>query len=181
MEKAHPPSKAKRKRPRSHIIISNISKYPNIKTLLKTSVAFGCQTIFVAGQKNFNFDYTTEKHHIPQQIIPSLQSGKVQIMQFDKLKDCVDHLHSQNIKVVGVEIDESAIDIDQPEECFNDCEDVAFMMGNEGQGMNSNQMKLCDKFVKISQFGGGTASLNVSVAAGIVLHRFYEWSLSTRK
>ena len=39
-------------------------------------------------------------------------------------------------------------------------------------------MKLCDGFVKIAQFGGGTASLNVAVAAGIVLHRFYEWSLS---
>jgi hypothetical protein len=39
-------------------------------------------------------------------------------------------------------------------------------------------MSLYDGFVKISQYGGGTASLNVSVAAGIILHRFYAWEQS---
>lgn len=53
------------------------------------------------------------------------------------------------------------------------------MMGNKGSGMNKNQMLLCDGFVKIKQYGGGTASLNVSVAAGIVLHRFHQWATTT--
>lgn len=59
-------------------------------------------------------------------------------------------------------------------------EDTAFMMGNEGQGMNEKQMAVCDGFVKISQYGGGTASLNVSVAASIVLQRFYQRTLEIR-
>jgi hypothetical protein len=40
-----------------YFIITNISKKPNIKSLLRTAFAFGCQTIFVAGQKKFNFEY----------------------------------------------------------------------------------------------------------------------------
>jgi tRNA G18 (ribose-2'-O)-methylase SpoU len=50
------------------------------------------------------------------------------------------------------------------------------MLGNEGQGMNAKQMSLCDKFVYIPQHGPGTASLNVAVAASIVLHHYALWA-----
>ena len=76
------------------------------------------------------------------------------------------------IQIIGVEIDETARDLEG--EPFEG--DTAFMMGNEGQGMNEKQMSLCDGFVRIAQYGGGTASLNVSVGASIVLHRFHHWA-----
>lgn len=53
---------------------------------------------------------------------------------------------------------------------------TAFMLGNEGHGMTDRQMALCDRFVYISQYGAGTASLNVAVAASIVLHQFALWA-----
>lgn len=37
-------------------------------------------------------------------------------------------------------------------------------------------MSLCDSFVYIPQHGAGTASLNVTVAASIVLHQFAVWA-----
>jgi len=43
--------------------------------------------------------------------------------------------------------------------------------------MTAKQMSFCDGFVRISQYGGGTASLNVSVAASLVLHRFFHWGV----
>ncbi|CAN0310824.1 unnamed protein product [Ectocarpus sp. 13 AM-2016] len=52
------------------------------------------------------------------------------------------------------------------------------MPGNEastGSGMSEQQKACCDSFVYISQHGGGTASLNVTVAASIVLHRYAGW------
>ena len=42
--------------------------------------------------------------------------------------------------------------------------------------MTEKQMTLCDRFVYIPHFGGGTASLNVTVAASIIFHRFAEWA-----
>ena len=158
-----------------YLIIANISKRPNIKCLIKNAAAFGVNTIFVAGQRKFNFDPNCEKSDIPKAIKPLLLNDHLRIIQFDKLQECVDHIHSLGIKVIGVEIDESSIDVEDADACFS-CVDTAFMMGNEGLGMNERQMSLCDGFVKISQYGGGTASLNVSVAAGIVLHRFYTWA-----
>lgn len=41
--------------------------------------------------------------------------------------------------------------------------------------MSEKQKACCDSFVYISQHGGGTASLNVTVAASIVLHRYAGW------
>ncbi|KAI5057630.1 hypothetical protein GOP47_0027645 [Adiantum capillus-veneris] len=37
-------------------------------------------------------------------------------------------------------------------------------------------MAICDYFIYIAQYGGGTASLNVAVAASIVLHHFAVWA-----
>ena len=42
--------------------------------------------------------------------------------------------------------------------------------------MNEKQMRLCDGLVYISQYGRGTASLNVCVATSIVLHSFAVWA-----
>ncbi len=53
---------------------------------------------------------------------------------------------------------------------------TAFMLGNEGSGLSPAQCAHCDGFLYIPQHGPGTASLNVAVAAGIVLHRFAEWA-----
>ena len=46
----------------------------------------------------------------------------------------------------------------------------------QGQGLNAKQLALCDAFVYIPQHGAGTASLNVAVAAAIVLHHFALWA-----
>ena len=46
----------------------------------------------------------------------------------------------------------------------------------QGTGLSEAQAQLCDGFVYIQQYGAGTASLNVSVAAAIVLHHFALWA-----
>lgn len=160
--------------PCSYLIITNISKPPNIKSLLRAAVAFGCQKVFVAGQRKFNFDHEADDSDIPTCLKGLLKDGVFEIIKFEKIEECINHIHSLGVKVLGVEIDEAAVDVEDTSHCFQG--DTAFMMGNEGSGMNKKQMSLCDGFVKIKQFGGGTASLNVSVAAGIVLHRFHHWA-----
>lgn len=42
----------------------------------------------------------------------------------------------------------------------------------QGTGLSEKEMEICDFFVYIPQSGPGTASLNVTVAASIVLHQF---------
>jgi hypothetical protein len=199
-----PPHRCKNRKP--YLIITNISKRQNVRNLIQIGVSFGVTTFFVVGQKNFNFDVNghgdgsgdanKSSSDIPTAILDLLRRGKMNIIRFDKLEECVEHIKNlpccgevqeevqdadnkstsnkskPTIQIIGVEIDPSSINIEN--EPF--ANSTAFMMGNEGQGMNSKQMSLCDGFVRISQYGGGTASLNVSVAAGLVLHRFFHWS-----
>ena len=53
---------------------------------------------------------------------------------------------------------------------------TAFFMGNEGSGILPVHKEICDHFVYIPQYTDKTASLNVSVAAGIVFHHFAVWA-----
>ena len=52
----------------------------------------------------------------------------------------------------------------------------AFFMGNEGDGLHQREIDVCDSFVYIPHHGGGTASLNVTVAASIIFHQFSAWA-----
>mmetsp|Transcript_3529 Transcript_3529/g.5318 ORF Transcript_3529/g.5318 Transcript_3529/m.5318 type:complete len:261 (+) Transcript_3529:32-814(+) len=211
----------RRSRPTPYLIITNISKRQNIKNLLQISAAYGCHTIFVVGQKKFEFDpdgtsggtkRTPMSTDVPPMLQNGVRNGRMKIVRFDKLEECVEYIKSlpcdhvdddidddndgenagatppttvpttnakastkattrRTIPIIGVEIDNTALNLEQ--EPFTSS--VAFMMGNEGSGMSSKQMKACDGFIRISQYGGGTASLNVSVAAGVVLHRYFHW------
>ncbi|KAL7433670.1 hypothetical protein ACHAXH_005451 [Discostella pseudostelligera] len=181
------------------------------------------------GQSN-NSKKTTD---IPAMLQQGIRNGKLTIMKFDKLEECVAYIkgmpcccdgcsgdevytgdeaeilmatsdveqtmvhkntpattskspsasitRKNTIPIIGVEIDNSSVNLE--EEPFPsyfsttscNCTSIALMMGNEGSGMSSKQMSICDGFIRISQYGGGTASLNVSVAAALVLHRYHHW------
>ncbi|KAG0475792.1 hypothetical protein HPP92_015478 [Vanilla planifolia] len=51
-----------------------------------------------------------------------------------------------------------------------------FLATRKGTGLSAKECEICDFFVYIPQYGCGTASLNVTVAASIVLHHFGAWA-----
>ena len=51
-----------------------------------------------------------------------------------------------------------------------------YRQGNEGDGMSEEEKSICDHFVYIPHFGNGTASLNVTVAASVVMYNFALWA-----
>ncbi|XLU98601.1 hypothetical protein S245_012941, partial [Arachis hypogaea] len=53
-------------------------------------------------------------------------------------------------------------------------EDVAPIF--HGTSLSAKECEICDFFVYIPQYGGGIASLNVTVAASIILHHFGVWA-----
>jgi hypothetical protein len=61
-------------------------------------------------------------------------------------------------------------------QAMNGTVDVSLLVRAQGTGLSEQQAQLCDAFVYIAQYGEGTASLNVTVAASIVLHHFAVWA-----
>lgn len=181
------------------LVISNISKRANVRQLLAVAAAFRCKGVYVVGQPKLDIGGGSGSGGaaaegasggsigVPPAVGEQIRSRNLAVHRFRKWDECVEHLERHNIQIVGVEIHRDAKTIDE----FLDGvaasaaagtreggrpAGVAFLMGNEGQGLSEKQMKSCDGgFVRIPQYGGGTASLNVYVAASIVLHRYHEW------
>lgn len=107
-------------------------------------------------------------------------TGTMSIERFQDWFECVSYLRCHDIRLIGVEIHPNAQTIEDllSSSCHlhqRQQQRIAFCMGNEGTGLNEKQLKSCDAFCRIPQYGNGTASLNVYVAASIVLYRFHIW------
>ncbi|KAH9296898.1 hypothetical protein KI387_028580, partial [Taxus chinensis] len=140
----------------SFVIVHNVAKRHNIGTLARSATAFGVSEFIVVGRKDFNaFGSHGSTLHINFRHFHTLQEAQ----QYLKGKDC---------DICGVEIADGALAVH--EHPFR--KSTAFLLGNEGTGLSTKEMEICDFFVYISQYGCGTASLNVTIAGSIVLHHF---------
>ena len=144
--------------PKSYLFLFNISKRSNFGFMIRTANAFGAEIIIIGRKKYSTMGAVGGTRRTPAH-------------HFFSLNDGVEFVKGMGCRVLGVEIMERAKSIcvapfDGP---------TAFMMGNEGTGLQPWQAELCDDFVYIPQFGTAV-SLNVNVAAAICLHRFADWA-----
>eukprot|EP00243_Klebsormidium_subtile_P002455 TRINITY_DN14883_c0_g1_i1.p1 TRINITY_DN14883_c0_g1~~TRINITY_DN14883_c0_g1_i1.p1 ORF type:complete len:242 (-),score=29.96 TRINITY_DN14883_c0_g1_i1:148-873(-) len=147
--------------PKSYLLVHNVSKKHNIGTLSRSCTAFGVTQVCIVGQNAYN---TFGSHGAAEH---------VDIRHFWKLEDAAKYLKEDcHCDIVGVEIVEGALAVHKRPFKGN----TAFILGNEGTGLSPKQIEICDYFVYVSQYGPGTASLNVTVAASIVLHEFAVWA-----
>ncbi|XP_028759917.1 uncharacterized protein LOC114718672 [Neltuma alba] len=144
----------------SYVVVHNIAKRHNVGTLARSATAFGVSELILVGRRDFNsFGSHGSTSHLRFRHFHSLEDAR----HFLKEKDC---------DICGVEITDDAKPINQHP--FK--KSTAFLLGNEGTGLSAKECEICDFFVYIPQYGGGTASLNVTVAASIVLHHFGVWA-----
>ena len=142
------------------MLVYNIGKKKNFGDILRSAAAFGVKEIFVVGAKKLQLfgNQGTQRfckfHH------------------FETILEAKAELERRGIKLVGIEITDDAIPVHEHPFTGPTC----FMAGNEGSGMNEQQLAACDSFVFIPQYTGATASLNVATAAGIVFHHFARWA-----
>jgi TrmH family RNA methyltransferase len=81
------------------------------------------------------------------------------------LKEIIPSLKAKGFKIVGSAL-RGAKDISE----IVPSTQMAFIMGNEGQGMKEETLDLCDEALYIPI--GHMESLNVGVAAGIIMYTF---------
>lgn len=190
-----------------HLVIANIQKRKNVQALIGTALALGVSFIHVVGLPALDLDPHSEQNSLPPWLRPALivttttttdhdvttttrpppppppPRGQALLQRFAKWKDVVAYLQQHNIPLVGVEIDDRAVSV---AELLTLCQEkemkqLAVVMGNEGQGLQPHQMADCQHLVRLPQYGSGTASYNVYVAASLVLQRLHQYQLRTGK
>lgn len=140
-------------------VLENIRSAYNVGSVFRTADAFLIESIFITG-------YTAVPPHKEIKKTALGAEDSVNWKYFKTTKEAIEQLKENEYKVYAVEQVTDSISLENMPELHGD--KVAFIFGNEVSGVEHETIAVCDGCVEIPQFGM-KHSLNISVAAGIVL------------
>ncbi len=144
------------------VILDDVRSLHNIGAVFRTSDAFLIDCIYLCG-------ITATPSH-PEIHKTALGAEDTVYWKYvENILDVVQKLHEEGFIVLAVEQTEESTLLHEFELERN--KKYAIIMGNEVKGVRQEVVNVCDGCIEIPQFGT-KHSLNVSVAAGIVLWEF---------
>ena len=148
------------------LILDRITDIRNIGAIARTAECTGVHAILVPAQNSAKINAEAVKSSAGAIL-------RVPIARSFNLKDDIDFLKQSGLQIIGVsektENNYANNDYTLP---------TAVIMGSEDDGISGEYLKLCDGFAKIPMVGE-TASLNVSVATGVILFEALKQKLSS--
>lgn len=138
-----------------HIAIENYQHDYNIGSIVRSANAFAVNGVHIIGKRHWNRRgaMATEKY--------------LQLYHHKDVAEFTDWAHKNDLLIVGIDNIEGSVllhDAILPEH-------AVLVFGQEGPGLSDEMRAVCKYIVAIEQFGS-TRSVNVGVAAGIIM---YEW------
>jgi tRNA G18 (ribose-2'-O)-methylase SpoU len=147
-------------------VLDNIRSMHNVGSVFRTADAFLIEAICLCG-------YTPQPPHRDIHKTALGATETVDWLYYSNATGAVLDLKQRGYIVYGAEQAEGSISLEK----FSPLpgQKIAVVFGNEVQGVEADVLKLCDGCIEIPQFGT-KHSLNISVAAGIVL-----WHLTAKQ
>lgn len=152
-------------------VLDNIRSMHNVGSVFRTADAFLLEAICLCG-------YTPQP---PHRDIHKTALGATETVDWfytPATLDAVTQLQQQGYKVYGIE--QAAGSISLEKFGYAPGEKIAVVFGNEVEGVNQEVLAACDGCIEIPQ-AGMKHSLNISVAAGIVLWKLFELQCSRQQ
>jgi len=146
-------------------VMDNIRSMHNVGSVFRTADAFLIEAICLCG-------YTPQPPHRDIHKTALGATETVDWLYYNHTIDAVNDLKQRGYTVYGIEQTVGSISLEKFMPTAG--QKLAIVFGNEVEGVNTNVLKLCDGSIEIPQFGM-KHSLNISVAAGIVL-----WELAMK-
>jgi 23S rRNA (guanosine2251-2'-O)-methyltransferase len=141
------------------VVLENIRSMHNVGSVFRTADAFLIEAIYICG-------YTAQP---PRKEIDKTALGATETVSwkyFSSAKDAISEVKGLGYRVYGIEQVDKSISLEKLQSL--DIDKLALVFGNEVSGIEQETISLCDGCIEIPQFGM-KHSLNISVAAGIVL------------
>jgi tRNA G18 (ribose-2'-O)-methylase SpoU len=139
------------------VILENIRSAYNVGSVFRTADAFLIEFIFITG-------YTAKPPHKEISKTALGAQNSVDWKYFKTTAEAITELKNDGYTIFAVEQVNDSISLEK----ISINSPVAFIFGNEVTGVEQEVISLCDGCIEIPQFGM-KHSLNISVAAGIVL------------
>lgn len=150
------------------VILENIRSAYNVGSVFRTADAFLIDSIIITG-------YTAVPPHKEIKKTALGAEESVDWQYFKTTSEAIEQLRGKGYKVYAVEQVDDSISL---ETIGGDpTEKRAYIFGNEVSGVDQEIVALCDGCIEIPQFGM-KHSLNISVAAGIVLWEVVRTSIT---
>jgi len=141
------------------VVLDNVRSMHNVGSVFRTADAFLLEAICLCG-------YTPQPPHRDIQKTALGATETVRWKYFSSAFEAANELRNAGYRLVAVEQVEESISL--KDFFFREEEKLAVIFGNEVNGVEEEVLKICDACLEIPQIGT-KHSLNISVAAGIVL------------
>lgn len=148
------------------VVMDNIRSMHNVGSVFRTADAFLLEAIYLCG-------YTAQPPHRDINKTALGATETVSWKHFETTVEAVKTLQQNGYKVYAIEQVESSISLENFS--IRADEKTAVVFGNEVEGVQQEVIALCEGCIEIPQLGM-KHSLNISVAAGIVL-----WEIGRNK
>lgn len=151
-----------------YLILDNIRSAYNVGSIFRTADAAGVVKIFLTGYTPAPID----RFGRDQAEIQKTSLGASKTVPWEKRESAegvIEDLQEEGVSVVAVELSNQSISLCS----FFPPEDVAYVLGNEVDGVSDSLLEKVDVVVEIPMLGN-KESLNVSVAAGIIMYHGLE-------
>lgn len=145
------------------VLLHNIRSAHNVGSIFRTADGAGVTEIILSGYTPAPID----RFGRPQKDIAKTALGAERTIPWTSVKNpsaALTRCKAEGITIVGVEQDARAIDY----RAYKKSGHTVYVLGNEVRGLSKSLRDQCDVLVEIPMHGS-KESLNVSVAAGIVL------------
>jgi tRNA G18 (ribose-2'-O)-methylase SpoU len=148
------------------VVMDNIRSMHNVGSVFRTSDGFLIDGICLCG-------FTPQPPHRDIHKTALGATETVDWLHYENTTDAVNELKSKSYKVYAIEQTEGSISLEKFKMQHPDIAHfpLAFVFGNEVDGVSEEVIALCDGVIEIPQWGM-KHSLNISVAAAIVLWEF---------
>ncbi|TAJ15186.1 TrmH family RNA methyltransferase [Patescibacteria group bacterium] len=154
--------------PRFSLILHNIRSTQNVGAIFRTGDGAGVDMVFLSGYTPTPLD----KFNRSNTKIAKTALGAEKSVSWEHHKSpttLIRKLKKEGVRIIGVE--QSARSVSYT--AWKPHAPIAVIFGNEVLGVSKQLLALCDEVVEIPMHGG-KESLNVSVAAGIILFKAAE-------
>lgn len=141
------------------VVLDNIRSMHNVGSVFRSADAFLIEAVLLCG-------YTPQPPHRDIQKTALGATETIDWIYYESATEAVLSLKDKGYKVFAIEQTEGSVSLEKL--TFMQFERIAIVMGNEVEGVGNEVLKLVDGSIEIPQLGM-KHSLNVSVAAGIVL------------
>ena len=140
----------------SVLILDNITDMGNIGAIVRTAYSFGIDTIIVTGINELKWD----------QVIRMSAGAAIDmpILVIKNILDVINDLKTNKFTIVGADMN--------GKHSIEKKEKIALIMGSEGKGLSQKVKNKLDEIISI-EMKRKFDSLNVSVAAGILMDRIF--------